>query len=288
MRYIDKSRFAKCKTKTWDKKSQQWSDRVKDAADRSAEIKAIGNKWSSLKRAFVAEFGAKCWYTELPQIGTDFDVDHYWPKGRVRDADGVIVKQGTQQHPGYWWKAYDISNYRYSCIFANRARDEGGKVDYFPIDDESMRCWDIDDAPCDYAHHLILDPCYLDDVKLLSFEVETGQTSSTVTYDDNPAAFEKVKLSKTLLNLDHETITPHRLRAIKDAQSAIRYLKLALGINDDDLDDEDRAGISEAKERLKGLCNRKSPFSAAAVQHILPYKNTPYLADVILDLDLTP
>ncbi|MEZ9136314.1 hypothetical protein AB4162_10545 [Vibrio sp. 10N.286.52.B1] len=287
MRHIDKSKFAKCKTKTWDKKSKQWSDRVKGAAEPSAEIKAIGNKWSSLKRTFVAEFGAKCWYTESPQIGTDFDVDHYWPKGRVKDAAGVIVKQGEQQHPGYWWKAYDINNYRYSCIFANRARDEGGKVDYFPINDESMRCWDID-APCDYIHHLILDPCCLDDVKLLSFEVETGQTSSAVTYEENPIGFEKVRLSKTLLNLDHETITPHRLQAIKDVQSSIMLLKLTSGLNDADLNDEYRHGIAEAKERLKNLCNRKSSFSAAAIQHILPNKNAPYLADVVGELDLTP
>ncbi|MFA0039739.1 hypothetical protein [Vibrio sp. 10N.261.52.A1] len=287
MRHIDKSKFEKCKTKTWDKKSKQWSDRVKGAAEPSAEIEAIGNKWSSLKRTFVAEFGAKCWYTESPQIGTDFDVDHYWPKGRVKNADGAIVKQGTQQHPGYWWKAYDISNYRYSCIFANRARDEGGKVDYFPLSDESMRCWGID-APCDYTHHLILDPCSIDDVKLLSFEVETGQISPAVTCDADPIGFEKVRLSKILLNLDHETIVPHRLRAIKDAQSAIRYLKLTSGLDDDDLDDEDRAGISEAKNRLKELCNRKSPFSAAAVQHILFNKNAQYLADFIDELDLTP
>lgn len=287
MRHIDKSKFVNCKTKTWDKKSKQWSDRVKDAADPGAEIKAIGNKWSSLKRAFVSEFGAKCWYSESPQIGTDFDVDHYWPKGRVKDADGAIIKQGDQQHPGYWWKAYDISNYRYSCIFANRARDEGGKVDYFPIVDESMRCWGID-APCDYTHHLILDPCSIEDVKLLSFEIETGQTSSAVTYDENPIGFEKVRVSRILLNLDHETITPHRLQVIKDVQTNIMLLKLTSSLNDADLNDEYRAGITKAKERLKNLCNRKSAFSAAAIQHILPNKNAPYLADFIEELDLTP
>lgn len=286
MRHIDKAKFINCKTKTWDKKSKQWSDRVNGAANPSAEIKAIGNKWSSLKRTFVAEFGAKCWYTESPQIGTDFDVDHYWPKGRVKDADGVIVKHGAQQHPGYWWKAFDINNYRYSCIFANRARDDGGKVDYFPIVDESQRCWDIN-APCDYIHHLILDPCFLDDVKLLSFENETGKVSAAVTAEDDPIGFEKVRLSKTLLNLDHETITPHRLRVIKDTQSAIRYLKLTSGLDDDVLDDDDRSGITEAKDRLKELCNRKSSFSAAAVQYILPNKNAPYLVDLIDELDLT-
>ena len=287
MRYIDKSLFVKCKTKTWDKKSQEWSNRVKDAANPSDEIKNIGNKWSSLKRTFVKEFGAKCWYTESPQIGTDFDVDHFCPKGRVKDAAGSIVKNAVQQHSGYWWKAFDINNYRYSCIYANRSRDEGGKVDYFPLSDESKRSWN-QNSPCDYEYHQILDPCFLDDVKLLSFEIETGKTSPAVTAEEDPAGFEKVRLSKTLLNLDHETITPHRLQAIKAAQSAIRYLKLISSLNDDDLDDDDRNGITEAKDKLKELCNRKNAFSAAAVQHILPNKNAPYLADLIGELDLTP
>ncbi|MCG9660049.1 hypothetical protein [Vibrio mediterranei] len=287
MRHIDKSKFKNCKTKTWDKKSKQWSDRVREAADHSAEIEAIGNKWSSLKRSFVKEFGAKCWYTESPQIGTDCDVDHYWPKGRVKDADGVIVKQGAKQHPGYWWKAYDITNYRYSCIFANRSRDDGGKVDYFPITDESVRSWDSE-APSDYDHHLILDPCFLGDVMLLSFEIESGKTSPTVTEEDDPTGFEKVRLSKVLLNLDHETITPHRLRVIKDTKQAIRFLKLTSRFEDNDLDDDDRKGITEAKNKLKELCNRKSAYSAAAVQHVLPSKNAPFLAEIIGELDLTP
>ncbi|MFT6908120.1 MAG: hypothetical protein ACJAS1_004809 [Oleiphilaceae bacterium] len=287
MRYIDKSKFVKCKTKTWDKKAKSWSDRVEASANPSAEIEAIGNKWSSLKRTFVKEFGAKCWYTESPQIGTDFDVDHYWPKGRVKDADGSIVKNGESQHPGYWWKAFDINNYRYSCIYANRGRDKGGKVDYFPLSDESKRTWSKNN-PCDYGYHQILDPCNLEDVRLLSFEIELGKTASIATEDMNFNGYEKVRLSKTLLNLDHETITPHRLRVIKETKAMIGALKLASSMNEADLDEEDLQGLIEAKKRLKQLCNRCNEFSAAAVQHILPNKNAPYLADLVGELDLTP
>ena len=287
MRHIDKSRFEKCKTKTWDKKSKQWSGRVKDAADPSAEIKAIGNKWSSLKRTFVSEFGAKCWYTESPQIGTDFDVDHYWPKGRVRDENGKVVKIGGIQHPGYWWMAFDISNYRYSCIYANRGRDDGGKVDYFPISDETKRAWTLDDAT-DYSVHQILDPCCLDDVKLISFEVDTGITVASVSESVDPQGFEKVRLSKAILNLDNETITPYRLKIIKETKATIGLLRLTSSLNDVDLDAETHEGIVEAKRRLIELCDRKSQFSAAAIQYVLPNKSAPYLAGIIGQLDLTP
>ncbi len=287
MRLIDRAKLVSCKTKSWDENSAVWADQVSSAKDPSEKVSSIGNKWSSLKGNFINTFGDKCWYTESPRIGTDFDVDHYWPKGRVKDADGSIVKIGENQHPGYWWKAFDIKNYRYSCIYANRSRGGGGKVDYFPLSDETKRAW-TETSPCDYDYHQILDPCCLDDVQLLSFEVETGKTASRLTEDVDPAGFEKVKISKILLNLDHETIAPQRLSKIKDTQRAIRLLKIASSIDDVDLDDEDREGIEEAKKQLKELCNRKSPFSAAVIQHILPNKKLPYLVDIIDELDLAP
>ncbi len=287
MRFIDKSKLVECKTDSWDEKAKQWSGRVEASADPSAEIKSIGNPWSSLKLAFVKKFGEKCWYTESPQIGTDLDVDHYWPKGRVKNADGQIVKHNKKPHPGYWWKAFDINNYRNSCIYANRGRDEGGKVDYFPLLDESKRAWNKN-SPCDYKYHQILDPCCLEDVRLLSFEIEPGKTASITTEDINFNDYEKVRLSKTLLNLDHKTITPHRLRIIKETVRMINALKLFSRFKEEELDEEVRTGIVDAKDRLKQLCNRKNEFSAAAVQHLLPYKNDLYLADIVKELDLTP
>lgn len=187
MRHIDKRRFDNCKTKTWDRNVPKWQEQLRIADSPSEEISAIGNKWSSLKRLFIGEFGAKCWYTETPQTGGDFDVDHYWPKGRVKLIDGAILYKNNDQHPGYWWKAYDIENYRYACIYANRSREKGGKVDYFPITDESNRSWD-EMADCDYNDRLILDPCSLEDVQLISFEIETYKVASVFTEEENKHA----------------------------------------------------------------------------------------------------
>ncbi len=174
-----------------------------------------------------------------------------------------------------------MSNYRYSCIFSNRSRGGGGKVDYFPVDNEIYRAWTKD---CDYR--VILDPCDIEDVKLLSFEIEPGRVHPIVTEDEDPVGFFRVKNSNILLNLDHETIVPHRLGIIKDTIAALRCLKLTFQLDDNDLDEEDRVGIVAAKDKLKSLCNRKSQFSAAAVQHVLPFKNTDYLADFVGELDL--
>lgn len=286
MRHIDKRNFSKCKTKTWDKKAIQWSRKIAASADPKVTIEGIGNKWSSLKRTFVQEFGAKCWYTETPQIGTDFDVDHYWPKGRVKLEDGTILCSATGQHPGYWWKAFDIDNYRYSCIYANRSREDGGKVDYFPLIDESQRAWG--DTACDYNYRTILDPCSLDDVQLITFEVETGKTASIYSEQQDSTAYQRVKLSKQILNLDEKSIVSARRKAIKNARTALNFLRHTSRLSLDDLDDEDLKGIEDAKQVIIEGCNRKSGFSAAIVHTVLPHTKRPYLACILPQLDLMP
>ncbi len=66
----------------------------------------------------------------------------------------------------------------------------------------------------------------------------------------------------------------------------ITLLKMSHGI--DDLDDETKEEINDAKNLIVEGCNRKSPFSLAVVQCVLPYRNAPYLADIVGQLDLEP
>ncbi|MFP3617425.1 hypothetical protein SB778_46090, partial [Paraburkholderia sp. SIMBA_050] len=77
---------------------------------------------------------------------------------------------------------------------------DGGKVDYFPLIDESQRAWG--DTTCDYNYRTILDPCSLGDVQLITFEVETGKTVSIYSEQQDSKAYQRVKLSKNILNLD--------------------------------------------------------------------------------------
>jgi len=89
-------------------------------------------------------FNEKCAYCESVISNTQpGDVEHYRPKGRLKDLDGKIVKVkiGNQEveHPGYWWLCYEWKNLLPSCIDCNRRRNHGddeiaaGKADLFPI-----------------------------------------------------------------------------------------------------------------------------------------------------------
>jgi hypothetical protein len=90
-------------------------------------------------------FNDKCAYCEAIITNTHpGDVEHYRPKGRLKDLDGKIVKitvNGKEfDHPGYWWLCYEWANLLPSCIDCNRRRNHGeemtaaGKADIFPID----------------------------------------------------------------------------------------------------------------------------------------------------------
>ena len=115
----------------------------------------------------------KCAYCEILLIRFDWDVEHFRPKGRVKER---------KDHPGYYWLAYQWDNLLPSCTYCNQNRKErplfvdprpgetGGKLDQFPVADEAERAMShrdevsretpllIDPSKVDPAEHLAFDP----------------------------------------------------------------------------------------------------------------------------------
>lgn len=69
----------------------------------------------------------KCCYCERKrEIKRESDIEHYRPKSTITDEDG---------HPGYWWLAYEWSNYLFSCKPCNQTH----KKNHFPLLPDSLR-----------------------------------------------------------------------------------------------------------------------------------------------------
>ncbi|MCZ6673941.1 MAG: hypothetical protein O7C75_13495 [Verrucomicrobia bacterium] len=69
----------------------------------------------------------KCCYCERKrEIKRESDVEHYRPKS-------AVTKESN--HPGYWWLAYEWTNYLYSCKPCN----ETHKGNFFPLLEGSPR-----------------------------------------------------------------------------------------------------------------------------------------------------
>ena len=291
MRYINIALINHCKPANWDEKAAEWHRQLAGARNKSEEIKRIGNKWKGFKTGFIRHFGDKCWYSEVSRVMTDFDVDHFRPKGAIRGADGSTIKKVVggvvREHPGYWWLAFESKNYRYSCIFSNRPRDKGGKHDYFPLVDETQRVWN----QCDFSGHKVegvklLDPCSLKDVALLSHDKIPGTVQSRFEKENHPTFYSRVRESCKRYNLNHKTIKNARSRVIRDVKEALAFLE-----NYWALPRESRAQFTQYKacieQKLVDSCNRKSEFSAAAVAFVRPHKEELWLANVLPRLDLT-
>lgn len=103
----------------------------------------------------------KCSYCETSLDRVDWDIEHFRPKGRVKEREG---------HPGYYWLAYDWINLLPSCTYCNQNRkekpvfsgrvtgDSGGKLDQFPIADETGRAMDHNDD-ITREERLLINPC---------------------------------------------------------------------------------------------------------------------------------
>lgn len=291
MRHIDINLIDACKPDNWDIDARQWLTDIRNAQDKSAEFRRLGSKWSPFKDNFIERFGDKCWYSEVKRMNTDFNVDHFRPKGAVKKAKESyavrVVGGQSQKHSGYWWLAFEPKNYRYSCQYANQPRDNGGKHDYFPLQDESTRVW----GQCSLANHnvedpILIDPCVLADVQLLSFEKSPGMAHSRFDHATDKAKYERVRTSAKCYNLNHKTVKGERLKVITSVQQDLELLESIHGLPLASRQTM-QAHASNAEDRLIAACNRKSPFSAAAVAFIKPKKAEPWLANILLRLDLS-
>jgi hypothetical protein len=169
--------------------------------------------WRDLKAKLAELLHDKCWFCETPITRSDNAVDHFRPKGRVSDAE--------REHSGYRWLAFEPGNFRYACTFCNSRRIDvvhgtsGGKADRFPLLDEAVRVYEVEATTLDFHDLLrtvrgerpaILDPCNLDDWKLLGCMRENGHPCPT---RDDPVAINRVEKSIEVYHLGHEPTCKH-------------------------------------------------------------------------------
>jgi hypothetical protein len=123
---------------------------VEDAVGANTAPK-FRDLWGGFKDAFAAAQHGRCGYCDQDVIGTqDGDVEHYAPKSevsvlgqdettwgaeapnlaRVKGRKPIVLSPG-----GYWWLAYDWSNYLLACGNCNRK----WKGSIFPVKEPPAR-----------------------------------------------------------------------------------------------------------------------------------------------------
>ena len=166
------------------------------------------NLWSDYKHIFrQAQFGGKCAFCESRiGAGQAGDVEHYRPKTALReplepgnrdDTAGRPSgrKHGPKSRPGYWWLAYEWSNYLFACAHCNRA----WKRNSFPVRGERRSMEPGVEAE---EEPLILNPFFTDPDPHLRFD-EFGQVTGVT---------EEGRITVDRLGLDRQSLIDERFR----------------------------------------------------------------------------
>jgi uncharacterized protein (TIGR02646 family) len=144
----------------WLKKAEELTKLI-GAADsyeeKSKIIKKNQHLWSELKQWLMDQSQNKCWYTEARNDSAHFEVEHFRPK-----------KWNDDNFEGYWWLAFDWSNYRLCGNAPNRKKGA-----FFPLHPDSRRASSTKRHLVDDEMFCLLDPIDPSDPLLLSFN-ETG------------------------------------------------------------------------------------------------------------------
>lgn len=192
-----------------------------------------------------ALFG-KCWYTETSLTGADTDIDHFRPKANVKQYKNYNYNSSLDGS-GYEWLKNDPSNYRCSCVYANRPRSGGGKWDYFPLTEDSPMGNEAEG--CADERPLLLDPCCQEDVNLIMYH--PGGTVDCTSVDEIQQL--RVKVSKELYNWENADISKERSSVWYNVERIIERFNNGRTLREDCIED------------LKRAVSREASYSACAI-----------------------
>lgn len=186
----------------------------KSPPERSAFIDACRDQtWAhpELLNGLRSLVGNKCWYSEVPLEGADPNVDHFRPKGRVKEVDESLTP-GKEFLPGYWWWAFEWRNFRLASMHSNQRRvdldTDGGKADFFPVNGERAQP-ETDYTLC-IEDVFPIDPCNQTDVALLWFDADGTPSCSGWRREKSESDERRVKVSVWLYHLDKQEIVARR------------------------------------------------------------------------------
>jgi hypothetical protein len=134
-------------------------DAAGDRDARNALIDANSAHWGELKGWLLALSGGKCWFSDVRELYSHYDVEHFRPKKEAKARNGA-------KRDGYWWLAFDYMNFRICGNVGNRKKGA-----WFPLQAGSV-CSTYA-APCEESEACyLLDPIDPADVALLAFDEE--------------------------------------------------------------------------------------------------------------------
>ena len=233
---------------------------IKDCADYDADPKAYqsGEKKFSIvksiygtpaiKRKLLEAQHKKCCYCETKFLASDHGaVEHFRPKGSVRQDRNSIVEK-----PGYYWLGYIWSNLLVSCSQCNTSH----KNVLFPLHNPRRRARNHNDTIED-EEPMLVDPGSEDPRDHICFR------------GDAPVApTPRGEVTICVLGLERFDLTEARLKVAYQIRFAYRLRKMYEAMNDleqRELDEDQQEDIDKADILLRRSVNPTSEYSSMAI-----------------------
>ncbi len=170
--------------------------------------------WSKtdVKEALYQMHRGKCCYCERRRDERrEPDVEHYRPKAEVSGCN----------HPGYWWLAYDWSNYFFSCKKCNQEH----KKNQFPLLDESKRAMrPLDDLANERPY--LINPEIEDPEQYITYDWQRayGRFVKAIGLDDEGRGDRTIKI----IGLNQGAIPKERAELVKILEEIAETMVWAL------------------------------------------------------------
>ena len=230
---------------------------IVDIQERKAYIDANRDKWSAVRGLLSDMSHGKCWYSEAREAVSRYQVDHFRPHGRVKQAPKNFCE-------GYSWLAFDIENFRLAGMLCNTVNKEYseesvGKGDWFPLADPATRAC-LHNRDTGKETPILLDPADPDDPYKLWFN-EDGN----VTPDDELTADQKAVIEEAIgyLGLRQSRLSGKRKSILRRALRAINRYKEVDRVHKGKRTPRDEKNLKEARGELLAMSAPTGEFAAA-------------------------
>lgn len=240
-------------------------DALADLDQRKAYINANRDKWAAVRTYLSGMSHGKCWYSEAREAVSRYQVDHFRPHGRSKQA-------AKQYGEGYSWLAFDIENFRLAGVLCNTvnqefSEDSVGKGDWFPLADPARRAT-LQSRDTDQETPVLLDPTSPDDPYKLWFDEDGNVAPDPEMLPDQRAAVEE---AITCLGLRQSRLNERRRAVLRRATRAAMRFKEAGRVPVGARTVRDTANLNEARAELLAMSAPTAEFAAAVRCLLLAY-----------------
>lgn len=236
----------------------QQLDAIADIAERKKYIKDNADKWAAVREYLSGMSHNKCWYSEAKERVSRYQVDHFRPHGRAKQALRTFAE-------GYSWLAFDLDNFRLAGVLCNTANQEHstetvGKADWFPLADPTKRAC-LTARDCTTESPILLDPVDPDDPGKLLF-IDDGSVQPDPEL--SPEIQADVVLAIGYLGLNQGMLNGARKGTWRRCARAIAQYNRIAKKRKGDRTPEEAETLEELREELMGMTRSASEFAAVA------------------------